>query len=268
MLFFQGEPVGAIDKFHREVVFPGKWQTKGEIEFAIKAFSGLSKYQHRFNGIWLVRINPQAEDLYYTMWTVQKTIVELPGNDPVRVELLSLLEETELAIDWRQRGSAAFYSSLEAALAILKAGLKELPAAEKSPTVVGAGHSHIDVAWLWQLKHLRLVWKFLDSTITQRLAIYKDRKQIDFRTEVDWHQQHLLLKAAFPVEVRTRMATYEIQFGSLQRPTHWNTSWDYARFEMCGHKWADLSEQNWGVSLLNDCKYGHQLKDNVAAHLN
>ena len=792
LLFFQGEPVGAIDKFHREVVFPGKWQTKGEIEFAIKAFSGLSKYQHRFDGIWLVRINPQAEDLYYTMWTVQKTILELDENDSGRVELLSLLENAELAIDWRQRGSVAFYSSLETALAILKAGLKELPAAANSPIVVGAGHSHIDVAWLWQLKHtiekcsrtfstvlnlmdqypeyyftqsqpqlyqytkenypqiyaqikekveegrweptgamwveadcnvssgealvrqllygirfferefgkrskilwlpdafgynaalpqllkqagiesfmttkiswnqynrfpydtfmwrgidgseilthfvttpipweelpfytyngdvepstvkgvwdnyrqkalnrellisygwgdggggptrkmlevgrrlenlagmprfrtgkaedyfaalhenlaakklpvwddelylelhrgtltsqaatkrdnrktelllrdvefwstisalagatypeeeleehwklvllnqfhdilpgssitevyqdsqeqyqkvkawgegavtsalstiaaqvklpgtglvifntlgwqrreliglpwqeeyankhltdnagtplktqiidgdgkqkllveveapafgynsylwqegvavtaqsklsvtpqklendffkislnekgqlssvfdktlarevlaetgnllevyedkplnhdawdidifheqkryevdnlieakveevgplrgvLRLVWKFLDSTITQRLIIYKDRKQIDFRTEVDWHQQHLLLKAAFPVEIRTRMATYEIQFGSLQRPTHWNTSWDYARFEMCGHKWADLSEQNWGVSLLNDCKYGHQLKDNVAAHLN
>ncbi|HQD38937.1 MAG: alpha-mannosidase [Firmicutes bacterium] len=787
LLFFEGEPVGAIDKFHREVVFPKKWQDKDEFHFTIKAFSGLSEHQHRFDGIWLVRINPVAEDLYYTMWTVRKAVLELDENDPQRVAMLSLLEKAELAIDWRQKGSAAFYSSLENALAVLKEGLKELPAAANSPVVVGAGHSHIDVAWLWQLKHtvekcsrtfstvlnlmeqypeyyftqsqpqlyqytkdhfpgiyakikekveegrweptgamwveadcnvssgeslvrqllygirffeqefgkrckvlwlpdafgynaalpqllkqagiesfmttkiswsqynrfpydtfmwrgidgseilthfittpvaweelpfytyngdiepstvkgiwdnyrqkalnqelllsygwgdggggptrqmlevgrrlrnlagfprfttgkaeeyfaklhqtlagkelpvwddelylelhrgtltsqaatkrnnrkselllrdveawslisnlaggvdypqaelekywklvllnqfhdilpgssitevyqdseeqyrevkqwgekavdaalaelaagvmlpqrglvvfnslgwqrrdlialpwqeeyadkhltdlsgrplqvqvvneggeekllveveappfgynsylwqegktepaerklkvapgelendffkitlndkgqltsvydktlaqevlagpgnllevyedkplahdawdidafhmqkryvvdelieakveeegpirgvLKLVWKFLDSTITQRLVIYSSKKQIDFQTEVDWHQQNLLLKAAFPVEVRARMATYDIQFGTLQRPTHWNTSWDFARFEVCGHKWADLSEQNWGVSLLNDCKYGYQIKDN------
>lgn len=786
LLFFEGEPVGAIDKYHREVVLPGKWQGKAKIDFEIKAFSGLSKYQHRFDGIWLCRINPVAEDLYYTMWTLHKTILELDSARPEHVGLLTLLSKAELAIDWRQPGSEIFYNSLEQALAILKEGLKAWPAAANSPTVVGAGHSHIDVAWLWRLKHtvqkcsrtfstvlnlmeqypeyyftqsqpqlyqytkdnfpgiyekikekvqegrweptgamwveadcnvssgealvrqllygirffqrefgkrskilwlpdafgynaalpqllnqagiesfmttkiswnqfnrfpydtfmwrgidgseilthfvttpilseelpfytyngevepgtikgvwdqyrqkdlsdlllisygygdggggptrqmlevgrrladlagmpkfktgkaedyfaqlheklegkqlpvwddelylelhrgtltsqaatkrsnrkselllrdveflsslaklagetypqeeiaenwqlvllnqfhdilpgssitevyedsqkqfsqlkswgeravasaleriasqikrtepslvvyntlgwqrkdlialpwqeeyakkiladaegtplktqlvdedgekqllvqveapsfgyntyswqegaatsktqnlkvspellendffrialnqkgqltsvfhkalgqevladrgnllevyedkplnfdawdidifhgqkryevdnlveakvleagplrgvLRLMWKFLDSTITQRLTIYQEKNRIDFQTEVDWHQQHLLLKAAFPVEVRSRQATYEIQFGNLQRPTHWNTSWDYARFEVCGHKWSDLSESNWGVSLLNDCKYGHQVKDN------
>ena len=58
-------------------------------------------------------------------------------------------------------------------------------------------------------------------------------------------------------------ATYEIQFGNVQRPTHWNTSWDWGRFEVCGQRWADLSEGDYGVSLLNDCKYGHDVKDNV-----
>lgn len=56
-------------------------------------------------------------------------------------------------------------------------------------------------------------------------------------------------------------ASYDIQFGHVERPTHWNTSWDWARFEVCGHKWADLSETGYGVSLLNNCKYGYSIKD-------
>jgi alpha-mannosidase len=110
---------------------------------------------------------------------------------------------------------------------------------------------------------LRLVWRFHASTITQRLTLYANASRLDFRTEVDWHQKQVLLKAAFPVNVRATRATYDIQFGSLERPTHWNTSWDYARFEVVAHKWADLSEGNYGVALLNDCKYGHDIHDNV-----
>jgi alpha-mannosidase len=68
---------------------------------------------------------------------------------------------------------------------------------------------------------------------------------------------------AFPVDVLTPVATYEIQWGNVQRPTHRNTSWDWARFETCAQKWVDLSEGNYGVSLLNDCKYGHDVRDNV-----
>lgn len=103
--------------------------------------------------------------------------------------------------------------------------------------------------------------KFMDSTIIQKMYIYKDIARIDFDTYVDWHETQVLLKAAFPVDLHTDKATYEIQFGNVERPTHWNTSWDTARFEVCGQKWADLSEDNYGVSLLNDCKYGHDIKD-------
>ena len=110
---------------------------------------------------------------------------------------------------------------------------------------------------------LRLTWRFYDSTITQRLTVYAHSPRIDFKTEVDWHESQILLKVAFPVDVRSTHATFDIQFGNIQRPTHWNTSWDYARFEVVGHKWVDLSEGNYGVSLLNDCKYGHDVKDNV-----
>ncbi len=68
---------------------------------------------------------------------------------------------------------------------------------------------------------------------------------------------------AFPVDVRSLRATYEIQYGHVERPTHANTSWDVARFEVCAHKWADLSEPGYGVALLNDCKYGYDISGNV-----
>ncbi|HEX2186999.1 MAG TPA: glycoside hydrolase family 38 C-terminal domain-containing protein, partial [Chloroflexota bacterium] len=110
---------------------------------------------------------------------------------------------------------------------------------------------------------LRLVWRFEDSTITQRLLVYARTPRVDFETHVDWRQSQVLLKVAFPVAVHATRATYEIQFGNVERPTHWNTSWDWARFETVGHKWADLSEGGYGVSLLNDCKYGYDVKDDV-----
>lgn len=106
-------------------------------------------------------------------------------------------------------------------------------------------------------------WKFLQSTIKQQMIVYANRRRIDFKTEIDWNEHQVLLKAAFPVAVRTTKATYEIQFGNVERPTHWNTSWDYAKFETVAHKWVDLSQRDYGVSLLNDCKYGHDIKDNV-----
>jgi alpha-mannosidase len=109
----------------------------------------------------------------------------------------------------------------------------------------------------------RTVKEGLGSTVKQRIYIYSDLARIDFETVVDWKERETLLKAAFPVTIHSELATYDIQFGNVQRPTHWNTSWDWARFEVCGHKWADLSEGDYGVSLLSDSKYGWDTKDNT-----
>ncbi|RED58571.1 alpha-mannosidase [Cohnella lupini] len=106
-------------------------------------------------------------------------------------------------------------------------------------------------------------WRYAKSVITQRMTVYAGSRRIDFRTHIDWREHQQLLKVAFPVDVRSTEATYDIQFGNVKRPTHWNTSWDWARFETVGHQWADLSERGYGVSLLNDCKYGYDVKDNV-----
>lgn len=104
---------------------------------------------------------------------------------------------------------------------------------------------------------------FSRSAMEQRIVFYPHTRRIDFITHVDWHEEHALLKAAFPVDVYATRARYDIQFGSIERDTHRNTSWDAARFEVCAHKWADLSEAGYGVALLNDCKYGCDIHDGV-----
>jgi len=90
-----------------------------------------------------------------------------------------------------------------------------------------------------------------------------DSARIDFDTEINWQERRLLLKVAFPVDILSPRATYDIQWGNVERPTHSNTSWDWARFESCAHKWVDLSEGDYGVSLLNDCKYGYDIAGQV-----
>lgn len=102
----------------------------------------------------------------------------------------------------------------------------------------------------------KVVKKYLDSTISQNIWLYSDTNRIDFDTELDWHEHHQVLKVAFPVDVHANNATYETQFGHIERPTHQNTSWDAAKFEVCGHKWITVADSGYGVGLMNDCKYG------------
>jgi alpha-mannosidase len=104
--------------------------------------------------------------------------------------------------------------------------------------------------------------KFGKSKIIQRISLGQTAG-IRFDTTVEWAEADKMLKVAFPVNVNATRATYEIQYGNIERPTHVNTSWDLARFEVCAHKWVDLSEGGRGVALLNDGKYGHDIRDNV-----
>lgn len=102
----------------------------------------------------------------------------------------------------------------------------------------------------------KVVKKYLDSEISQNIWLYSDTNRIDFDTDIDWHEHHQILKVAFPLDIHTSTATYETQFGHIERPTHGNTSWDQAKFEVCAHKWVNVAENGYGVGLLNDCKYG------------
>lgn len=110
---------------------------------------------------------------------------------------------------------------------------------------------------------VRVVNKTEKSTLTQDISIWRTIPRIDFATSVDWHEKRRLLKVAFPVDIRSRTATYEVQFGAMERPTHHSTSYDRAKFEVAGHRWIDLSEGAYGVSLLNDCKYGFDTYENT-----
>ncbi|MGN7358864.1 alpha-mannosidase [Paenibacillus sp. SAF-054] len=107
---------------------------------------------------------------------------------------------------------------------------------------------------------LRFRWKIGQSEIAQDMILYHNDPRIDFKTHVSWNEAHKLLKVGFPVDVVTEKATYEIPFGSLERATHRNTSWEQAQYEVCGHRFVDVSEHGYGVSLLNDCKYGYDVQ--------
>ncbi|OME80682.1 alpha-mannosidase [Paenibacillus sp. FSL A5-0031] len=110
---------------------------------------------------------------------------------------------------------------------------------------------------------LLLVYRFGQSTMTQKVILTQGSRRIDFVTDVDWKESAKMLRTSFPVNIRSDSASCEIQFGYLKRPTHRNTLWDYAKDEICAHQWIDLSESDYGVALLNDCKYGHRAWQNV-----
>lgn len=107
---------------------------------------------------------------------------------------------------------------------------------------------------------VRVVRRFHDSEITQDIVIYSDVPRIDFITHAEWQESEKLLKAEFNADILSSRAAYEIQFGAIERTTHDNTSYDRTKFEVSGHKWADLSEGAYGLSILNDCKYGYDIR--------
>lgn len=110
---------------------------------------------------------------------------------------------------------------------------------------------------------LRISRKYLDSYISQDISIYSELPRIDIKNCIDWKEKQIFLKNYFPLDIHTDEATYEIQFGNVKRDTHYNTSWDRARFEVCAHKWIDVAEDSYGVSILSDCKYGYSVHDGI-----
>ncbi|RJW38271.1 alpha-mannosidase [Clostridiales bacterium TF09-2AC] len=110
---------------------------------------------------------------------------------------------------------------------------------------------------------IRVVHMYLDSRIQQDLIFYSQLDRIDLQYQIDWREKQILLRNYFPVNIHASEATYEIQYGNVKRATHRNTSWDQAKFEVCAHKWIDLSEDDYGLSILNDCKYGCDIHDGV-----
>ena len=103
--------------------------------------------------------------------------------------------------------------------------------------------------------------RFGSSAVTQTISLRG--RVVLFATEVDWHERHKMLKVAFPVTVSAREATYEVQFGHVLRPTHFDDSRARAKFEVCAQRWADLGDGGYGVALLNDCKHGYDIHDGV-----
>ncbi len=111
----------------------------------------------------------------------------------------------------------------------------------------------------------RITKRVGDSVITTDVMLYDYIDRLDFDTVVDWKNPHLLLRVEFPLDINSQTATCDVQFGNVSRPTTANTSWEQAKFEFCAHKYVDISDGDFGVALLNDCKYGYSAQDNVLA---
>lgn len=100
------------------------------------------------------------------------------------------------------------------------------------------------------------------STIEQKITMHKDSRLIAFENTVDWKEEHKMLRVDAKPAIHSEKATYEIQYGQLDRPTHANTSWDAAKFEVAAHRYADLSQPDYGFAVINNCKYGHRIAGN------
>ena len=110
---------------------------------------------------------------------------------------------------------------------------------------------------------IHFTYNYNNSKIMQTLCLYNNKRRIDFKTVVDWKESQKILKTAFSVDIRGVFARYDVQEGNIVRPITRNTSWEAAKFEVVAHKWADLSETGYGVALLNDCKYGYDIKEDT-----
>jgi len=110
---------------------------------------------------------------------------------------------------------------------------------------------------------IRVTRNWQSSKFVQEIALDAGAEQVDVVNDIDWHETHMLLKAAFPLAAAGSKATYEVPYGSIQRPTTRNNSWERAQFEVPTLRWADLGDGQHGFSLLNNSKYGYDGKDNV-----
>jgi len=110
---------------------------------------------------------------------------------------------------------------------------------------------------------IRVKNHFQNSTFTRDITLYAGVPRVDVKMQAEWHEKHILLKVAFPVSAHSDKATYEIPFGSVERPTTRNTPAEQAQFEVPAQRWADISDVKHGLSLLNDSKYGYDAKGNV-----
>ena len=110
---------------------------------------------------------------------------------------------------------------------------------------------------------VRIERLFGGSKITQTIRLWANSARVEIKTDLDWHDRRILLKSRTPLAVHADHATFECACGVIRRPTHRNTPWDAAKYEVAGHRFADLSETGFGVALLNDGKYGHDVLGNV-----
>ena len=206
-------------------------------------------------------------------WSVH---VPHPAEEHVTVSEHSMQNEL-LRVEWDDRGVLTSIWDKEAKREVLSGLGNLLQLHEDNPARWDAWDldsdyrkSFTDVTQIEQVHRrgglrgvLRFGRRFGDSILTQVMSLEAGSRMLRFETHVNWQEAHKMLKVAFPVTVSSREATYEVQFGHLRRPTHEDTSYARAMFEVCAQRWADLGDSEYGVALLNDCKHGYDIRGSV-----
>lgn len=182
------------------------------------------------NGLVRVRLNARGQIASLTDLQARREVLE-PGRP---ANLLLLFEDRPA--QWDAWDIEIYYREVSQVLEALE-----------PPEIVEAGPWRARVRWCA---------RFSSSFLEQEIILRAGSPRLDFATQVAWRESHKLLRAEFPVAVRPLRARFETAFGHVERPTHRNTSWDMARFEVPAHRWMDLSETGYGVALLNNGKYG------------
>lgn len=108
----------------------------------------------------------------------------------------------------------------------------------------------------------RSIYRYGESVLEQKIILMETSRRIDFQTRVSWRERKVMLRTDFPLNLYAKEAVCDIQFGTIDRALHRNTSWEMAKYEVCAHKWVDLSQRDYGVALMNDCKYGYYAEGN------
>lgn len=134
---------------------------------------------------------------------------------------------------------------------------------DKRERIVDQANSKLEVTTTEFETVVKVELAHFNSTIIQQITIDNNNKRIDIKHDVDYRDDHRLLRVLFETDIRATDARFDIQSGNVKRPTHRNTSWDMQKFEVLGHKWADISNNSYGVSILNDCKYGYSAYDST-----
>jgi alpha-mannosidase len=131
---------------------------------------------------------------------------------------------------------------------------------DQAPATISEAES---VDWIGRDKAIRIKYRFQSSTFVQIISLREGSDQVDIDNDIDWHESHVLLKAAFPLAASGPFATYEIPYGTIDRPTTRNNSWEKAQFEVPAQQWADLGDGKHGLSLINDSKFGYDAVGNM-----
>ena len=189
------------------------------------------------------------------------------------------MENSLLRIEWNEIGLLTSIWDKEAEREVLRGPGNVLQLLDDNPRrwdawdldreALSTGVDVTDIVRLQIEEHgpararLGITRHFGESFMRQRIELDAESRVIRFETHVEWRERHRLLKVAFPVDVDSPEATYEIQFGHVRRPTHYDTPHARAMFEVCAQRWADLGDGDYGVALLNDCKHGYDIHGSV-----